>query len=98
MVALNSQKPDPIQPRGPILIGRERRHDIGFGFAHQLVDGDEFKSAGTGAVDNQRESLHGSFAVAAAIVHENDVAALRLIVRLAGGRWSSTSSGDLLAA
>src|SRR5208282_4684487 len=86
---------DPIQASGPIFVGRERRHDIRFGFAHQLVDGDELKSAGTGAVDDQRERQDGSFPVATAIVHENDVAAL-LIVRLAGWQVVEHASGDLL--
>src|SRR5208282_3695034 len=87
---------DPIQLRGPILVGRERGHDIGFGFAHQLVDGDEIKSAGTGAVDDQRERPYGSFAVTAAIVHQNDVAAPHHIVRLTGGQVVEHLSGDLL--
>src|SRR5208282_1189653 len=91
-----TEKPeaDPIQPRGPILVGRERRHDIRFRFAHQLVDGDELKSAGTRAIDNQRKRQHGSFPIAAAIVHENDVAALR-IVRLAGWQVVEYARGDL---
>src|SRR5208282_4495827 len=85
---------DPIEAGGPIFVGREWRHNIGFGFAHQLVYGDKIKSAGTGAIDNQRERQYGSFPVPAAIVHENDVAAL-LVVRLARGQVVEHAGGDL---
>ena len=85
---------DPIQPSRPIFAGRHGRHDLGFRFAHQLVDGHEFKSAGTRAFDNEREGEHGSFAIAAAIVHKNDVAA-RLIVGAARGQVVEHGGGDL---
>src|SRR5208282_1405858 len=87
-------KADPIQQRGPVLAGRKRRHDIRFRFAHQLVYGDELKSAGAGAIDDQRERQHGSFAVTAASVQENNVAAL-LIARLARWQVVEHASGDL---
>jgi hypothetical protein len=81
MVAVNSPKLI-RSARGPVFVRWERGHDIGFGFTHQLVDGDELKPARR-AIDDEGEGEHGALAIAAAIVHENDIAALR-IIRLAG--------------
>src|ERR1700722_527320 len=77
-------KTNPIEPRRPVFARWERWHDIGFGFAHQLVYGHEGKSAGGSPFNDEGQGEHGSFAVAAAIVHEHNVAA-GLISGLA--RW-----------
>ena len=97
MVALASQKPIQFSRADQYWLVGKRRHDIRFRFAHQLVHGDKLKSAGTRAVDNQRERQHRSFPVAAAIVHKNNVAAL-LIVRLAGRQMVEHAQRRFVAA
>jgi hypothetical protein len=87
---------DPVQARGPALIGGQGGHDVGFGFPEQLVDGDKLESAGASALNDEREGEHGSLAIAAAIVHENDIAASLQIVRFAGRQVIEDLGGDLL--
>ena len=76
MVAVKSPQADRIEARGPDFIGGERGHDIGFGFSHQLMERDELEAAGASAFDDERESEDGALAIATAVVHENDVAAM----------------------
>ncbi len=59
------------------LAEGERRHQLRARLAEQLRDGDDLESRRAQAVDNLRQGLHGVAAIAAAVMQQHDVAAVR---------------------
>ncbi len=57
----------------PFAVG-QRRHHLRARLAEQIGDGNELVALGAQAIDDLRQRRHGVAAVAAAVVHQDDVA------------------------
>src|ERR1700722_12551270 len=68
-----------IESSEPEVTGWKRRHHIAAGLVEQLVDGGNLVSASADSLDDHRQGAHGLGAIASAIVHQNNVAAVQII-------------------
>ncbi len=86
-----------VQTRDPALVGRDGRHHLRPSPAQQLVKRDDLQSLFAHAFDDSGESQNGLFAIAPAIVQQDDVAAVNVVGR-AGRQVGQHIGGDLIGA